>query len=159
MKTENQSPSYKPESKALYIPGPLVASIKSLIDAYRHYNPPALSTALQQLEQVITDIKPKPRKNSAPPPPPKQATPKAKHRADTFAANAEAPKPVRRGRKGATAAYVPTSAPVSSTEADSTIDLVACLNRDYPAIAERYALGEFRTVKEAALAAGIKVKS
>ncbi|MDQ5909472.1 MAG: hypothetical protein QG599_1567 [Pseudomonadota bacterium] len=155
MKTENQPPNDKPESKAIYIPGPLVASIKTLIDAYRHHNPPVLSAALQQLEQAIMDAKPKPRKVSAPPKPPKKAAPKS--RADTWTTGAEAPKPVKKGRKSA--AYVPMSAPVSSAEADSAIDLVACLNRDYPAIAERYAMGEFRTVKEAAIAAGIIVGS
>ncbi|HAS52470.1 MAG TPA: hypothetical protein DCS21_12315 [Gammaproteobacteria bacterium] len=159
MKTENQPPSDKPESKALYIPGPLVASIKTLIDAYRDRNTTTLSAALQQLEQAIMNAQPRARKSrkiSAPPKLPKKAI--AKAGADTWTAGGEAPKPAKKGRKG-TAPYVPTSAPVSSEEAGSIIDLVACLNRDYPAIAERYAMGEFRTVKEAAIAAGIKIGS
>ncbi len=150
MKTQQPSPSDKPESKAIYIPGPIVASIKTLIDAYRDNNTQAVSAALQQLEQVMMETQPSPRKArkaSALPKPPKKVA---------YKVDAEF-KPRKRGRKSAASAAMVV--PVSSVGADSSIDLIACLNRDHPAIAERYAMGEFRTAKEAAIAAGIVVAS
>jgi hypothetical protein len=145
MQTSPPSHSDKPQSKALYVPGPFVAPIQALIDAYRKGNTLALSSALQELQQAILDAEPKPKPDKPKPAPKSKPLRKAK------AAAAQERKPSGRKQKA-----VPTESPV---EVDDAIDLVSRLNRDHPAIAERYAMGEFKTIKEAAIAAGIIVES
>jgi hypothetical protein len=149
MQTSPPSHSDKPQSKALYIPGPFVASIKALIDAYREGNIPALSSALQELQQEILDAEPKPKPKPNKPRPVSKS--KSKPLRKEKAAAAQEGKPFSRKQKA-----VATESPM---EAEYTIDLVSRLNRDHPAIAERYAMGEFKTIQEAAIAAGIIVES
>ncbi|MCB1921361.1 MAG: hypothetical protein KDJ28_15485 [Candidatus Competibacteraceae bacterium] len=146
MQTQHSSHSDKPESKALYVPGPFVAAIKTLIDAYRQGNAPALSAALQQLEQAVANAEPRSRSRSRYKP---KSKPKALKKRVSVAAQER--KPFKKAPMG--------MATTSREEADRDIDLVSCLNRDHPAIAERYARGEFRNIKEAAIAAGIIVSS
>jgi hypothetical protein len=151
MQTQHPPQSDKPQSKALYVPGPFVAAIKTLIDAYRQGNAPALSAALQQLEQAVANAEPRSRyKPKSKPKSKPSAKPKAPRKAATVAAQER--KPFKKAPVGMATASSPA-------EADRGIDLVSCLNRDHPAIAERYARGEFRTIEEAAIAAGIIVSS
>ncbi|HRX70858.1 MAG: hypothetical protein KDJ22_02450 [Candidatus Competibacteraceae bacterium] len=119
-----------------------------MIDAYRQGNAPALSAALQQLEQAVANAEPRSRSRSRSRYKPK-SKPKALKKGVSVAAQER--KPFKKAPMG--------MATTSREEADRDIDLVSCLNRDHPAIAERYARGEFRNIKEAAIAAGIIVSS
>lgn len=140
-------PTSYPPSKALYIPGPLVAAIKDLIDAYHERKTPVLSAALHRLEQAVLTTQPRPKKGGRPRNP-KKATDTAV--AKSSAEVTDARKPVKKARKVKTT--------VTLVEKDYPVDLVARLNRDHPVIAERYAMGEFKTVRDAAIAAGIRVE-
>lgn len=149
MQTSHSSHNDKPQPKALYVPGPFVASIKALIDAYRAGNNLALSSALEQLEQAIREAEPNPRLNRSKPAP--KSKTKSKPLKKLAAEALQEQKPVSRAQK-----VIATEFPAEAD--DPAIDLVSRLNRDHPAIAERYAMGEFKTIKEAAIAAGMIVE-
>ncbi|MCB1770521.1 MAG: hypothetical protein KDJ31_12605 [Candidatus Competibacteraceae bacterium] len=148
MQTSHSPHNDKPQPKALYVPGPFVAPIKALIDAYRAGNNLALSSALEQLGQAIREAEPNPRLNKSKPAP--KSKTKSKPLKKVVAEAVQEQKAVSRAQK-----VMATKLPA---EADPAIDLVSRLNRDYPAIAERYAMGEFKTIKEAAVAAGMIVE-
>ncbi|MCB1778080.1 MAG: hypothetical protein KDI50_11660 [Candidatus Competibacteraceae bacterium] len=143
MQTSHSSHSDKLQPKALYVPGPFVASIKALIDAYRAGDALALSSALQQLEQAVREAEPNPKLN--------KSKSKSKPLKEGAARTTQDQKSVRQSQRVMMAE--------SPAEVDCTIDLVSRLNRDYPVIAERYAMGEFETIKEAAIAAGMIIES
>lgn len=133
-KSRDASDSLK--GQGMYIPGPLVPTIRLLIDAYRRGSTEEQDAALLNLAQALRGVEPK------------------------STASIE-PKTLTKPLDTITAEWtlVKKAPPAREIAEDSVVDWVSRLNRDYPAIAERYARGEFKTARDAAIAAGILVDS
>lgn len=129
---KSRASSNQPKGQGIYVPGPLVQTLSALIDAYRKGNSQELDTALHNLAEAIRKVEPKSTTHATP-----------ENLMTIPDQEAEGWNPVKKTQK------------TRKTEKDSDLDLVVLLNRHYPHIADRYARGEFKTSKDAAIAAGI----